>query len=358
MERAMSVDPRHRFRQRRSGLTMIEVIIVLAIVGILLSLITPAVMQARTASRRLHCKNNLRNVALALIGEAEAKQHFPATGYFGPQGGDFHNWVVMILPRIDQSVIYNQWDFQLPFNAPVNFDLGNHFIPVLTCPDDTTVRKVGDLSYVVNAGFGWTGPPCGVLTPSTYSPIDLNGSGDCRTNPTDGTPSDDTLMYQTGLMFCENWPTPNPLARRHSLGTIRDGASQTILLTENVHAGFDNGDHANWANPNSWRTCFFLSGHICQGFTCTAQTVDYKKANDRSQPPFLFESLNPPFQAKGTAPWPTSFHTGGLHFAFCDGSVRFLSENLDGSIYASLVTPQGSLIEGALAQAPIGDASY
>ncbi len=343
-------------RKLRAAFTVIELIVVIGILTLLVALILPAVQQARTSSRRAQCKNNLRNVSLGLIAETENKQHFPASGYFATTAGDYHNWVVTILPWIDQSTIYDKWDFQKPFNTPANFDLGNTPIQVLTCPDDTTVMGKGDLSFVVNGGFGWTGPPCGVITPSNYSPIDLNGSGFCTSNPTDGTPSDTLMMYYTGVMFCENWPTPNVPPRRHSLGTIRDGASQTILLAENVHAGFDPaGNHGNWANPNSWRTCFFISGHVCQGFACTSTTVDFKKANDHTQAPFLFESLNPPFQAKGAAPWPTSFHTGRLHFAFCDGSVRFLSENLDGAVYFSLVTPQGSSLEGPLAQPPLSN---
>lgn len=340
-------------RGSRLGITMIEVVIVMGIIGILVALLLPAVQQARGSSRRMQCKNNLRNVALALIAETESKRHFPASGYFGTQGGDFHNWVLTILPWIDQQVIYDQWNFSQPFNTQANFALCSTRVQVLVCPEDRSEDTTGDLSYVVNGGFGWTGPPCGIITPSNYSPIDLNGSGICTQVPNDPKPTDWDMMYQTGLMFCENWPELPTPPRRNSLDTIKDGASNTLMIAENVHAGWEKGHHANWGNPNSWRTCFFLSGHICKDFSCKAGNVDLTKANNRQELPYKFEGLNAPFQAIGAAPWPSSNHVGGLNVALCDGSVRFISENLDARTYFSLVTPQGSLVEGPLAQGPL-----
>jgi prepilin-type N-terminal cleavage/methylation domain-containing protein/prepilin-type processing-associated H-X9-DG protein len=334
----------------RQGFTMIEAIIVMGILSLLMSLLLPAVQQVRSTSRKLQCKNNLRHVAMALIAFTESNQSFPASGYFGMRGGDYHSWVVSILPWIDQNVIYDKWDFTRPFNGRKNFKLGNSSIPVLVCPDDQTAVGKGDLSFVANGGFGWTGPPCGVITPSSHSPIDLNGSGLCTRFPIDGTPSDRELLYKTGLMFCENWPEPkNSLVKKHSLASVRDGLSNTLMLAENIHSGYDpNGNHGNWASPLCWRNCFFVSGHICAGFTCTSKTVDFAKANDKSQLPNKLEAINPPFQTEGITPWPTSFHKGGVNTAFCDGSVRFLSENLDGRAYFCLVTPQGLEVKGPL----------
>jgi prepilin-type processing-associated H-X9-DG protein/prepilin-type N-terminal cleavage/methylation domain-containing protein len=360
MFRTERLNRRPRLAPARAGLSLIEVLIVIGIISILLGFLLPAVLNARSSSRRLQCKNNLRNVAFGLIAETENRQKFPASGYFGVQGGDFHNWVVTILPWIDQNVIYNKWDFDKPFNTPANFELGNSTIPVLVCPDDITVVGFGDLSFVVNGGFGWTGPPCGVITPSTYAPIDLNGAGPCKPGVhKKGEPSDFELLFQTGLMFAENWPKANEHLKSHSMGTILDGTSHTILMVENIHSGNDkSGHHGNWANPLSWRTCFFISGHVCKDFTCTVPNVDYSKANDKTEAPYMYESFNVAYQFEGAAPWPSSLHKGGVNVAFCDGSVRFVSETLDGRTYVSLVSPQGSRVEGALAQVLIDDASF
>ncbi|MDB5385774.1 MAG: putative major pilin subunit [Planctomycetaceae bacterium] len=360
MNRTESLNRKSTTGPCRAGLSLIEVLVVLTIISILLGVLLPAVLNARSSSRRLQCKSHLRNIAIALISETDNRQKFPASGYFGKFGGDFHNWVVTILPWIDQSVIYDKWDLQQPFNSAANLALGNSVIPVLVCPDDITAAGQGDLSFVVNGGFGWTGPPCGVITPSTYAPIDLSGHGPCVPGVhKKGKPSDFDLLFQTGLMFAENWPKPQIRHKWHNMGSIFDGTSQTIMLAENIHSGYDKtGHHGNWANPLSWRTCFFISGHVCKDFSCIKANVDYTKANDKSDAPYKYESFNVPYQIEGAAPWPASLHAGGVNLAFCDGSVRFVSENLDGRIYVSLVSPQGSLITGALAQVPVDETSF
>jgi prepilin-type processing-associated H-X9-DG protein len=342
----------------RAAFTIIELVVVIGILGILVALLLPAVQSARGASRRMQCMNNLRNVGIALIADAESQQHFTASGYFGIHSGIYHNWVVAILPWLDQREIHNRWNFKVPYTAPANFALANTHLAVLVCPDDITAVGQGDLSYVVNGGFGWTGPPCGVITPSSYSPIDLNGSGPCTSHPVDGVPSDLTLMYETGLFFAENWPEPAKTPRRHNLGSIRDGVSHTIMVAENIHAGFDKADGGNWGNPLSWRTCFFVSGYVCQGFSCTPGSVDYRRANDHSQAPYMYNAINATAQSEGIAPWPSSLHPGGVHFAFCDGSVRFVSEAIQGRVYACLVSPDGASLTGPLAQGLIGDGDF
>ncbi|MDB5340460.1 MAG: putative major pilin subunit [Planctomycetaceae bacterium] len=131
MNRTSGPDHRSPHRRPRSGMTLIELLIIIGIIAILVSLLLPAVQQARASSRRLHCKNNLRQVALGMLSVVETKQHFPASGYFGKYSGVYHNWVVTILPWIDQSVIYDKYDFDQPFTTPSNFDLGNTHLPVL-----------------------------------------------------------------------------------------------------------------------------------------------------------------------------------------------------------------------------------
>lgn len=357
MNRSRHLKARQYDRAVRGGFTIIELVVAIAIIAVLVALIVPAIQQARGAARRLQCKNNLRNMAVGLIQETETKQRFPPNGNFGVQGGDFHNWVVTILPYIEQGNIYNKWKFDEEFDSPDNFKLGSTHIPVLSCPDDHTTVGAGDLSYVINGGFGWTGPPCGVVTASVYGPIDLNGNGLCTftgvEDDENNEPTDRTLMFQTGLTCPANYPTPRVNYKAHNMGTIRDGASQTMMLTENVHTGFDPAStNGNWSSPHCWRIAFFISARVCKDFSCTPGNVDLSKANDKTQAPYKYEALNAPFQVEGACPWPTSFHSGGLNAAFCDGSVRFLSESLDGRVYYSMVTPQGTLIKGPLAEGP------
>lgn len=253
--------------------------------------------------------------------------------------------------------------------SPGKRDLANTHFSILTCPDDPTVADgQGNLSYVVNCGFGFTLP---IDCPGTWHfatddipyPLDLNGNGVTCTPPgdPDGTPDDRELFFKTGLFFVENWPPGTGTVRYHTMATIRDGTSQTIMLSENVAAGYEAGPPgSNWANPIAWRTGFFVSGYVCEDQICSAGRVDYRHANDRSQTPFKFEAINASRdQSEGKAPWPSSYHTGnGVHMLFVDGHSQFVSALIDGGVYAALVSPDGGSIQGPLAQRVVSGSDF
>jgi prepilin-type N-terminal cleavage/methylation domain-containing protein/prepilin-type processing-associated H-X9-DG protein len=346
----------------KGGFTLMELLVVVSIIGMLMSLLLPAVMAAREASRRATCANNLRNIGLALQNAAEARGRLPAAGNFSFHGKGYHNWVVDVLPYLERSDIYRQWRFDLPASDPHNTALRHNQIAALICPDDdTVVQGEGNLSYVVNGGFGWTRPiDCpGVMHLSAASvvqtmPIDLNGNGvTCPSNESlDGSPSDKTLFFLTDLFFVENWPLGTHTVRHRALGAVSDGLSQTILASENLRAGYEAATDSTWATPAPWRTCFFVSSYVCQDEKCSKTNVDWRKANDAR----TFESINPRrVLPEGAGPWPSSNHPGGVNVIFCDGHLKFLSENVDGLAYAAMITPEGHRIIGPLADASAGD---
>jgi prepilin-type processing-associated H-X9-DG protein len=322
-----------------SGFTIVELLVVIGVIPLLMALLLPAVMNAREAARTLQCKNNMKNLGLAMIMVTESDKQFPAAGYWGlSPPGPYHSWVVTILPWIEQKNIYDKWDRDSPFTLPSNEQLAQIQIPTLLCPSDTTGSARGDLSYVVNGGFGWTGFESGIKT--VHGIIDLDGNGLLTDRDGLPKPNDFDYFFQTGLFFIDNWPQST--IRHHSLDTLVDGASQTIMMSENVRTGAPN---TNWANPMATRTSFFLSPFVCKSLTCVAGNVDYSRAN--RGPGSINSSLH---IAQGEAPWPSSFHPGGVHVVFADGRVEFLSEAVDGRVYANMVSPQGSLITGPLTQ--------
>ncbi len=355
--------------QHRSGFTLVELLVVITIISMLIALLIPAVMSARGAARRTQCKNNLRNIGLAMIQEAESRRRFPASGNFAVSGpGVYHNWAVTLLPWLEHRDIYERWDFQRSYNEPPNSDLTSLTLPILLCPDDdTTLEGWGTLSYVVNGGFGWTIPwdcPASfhVASSPTTQPIDLNGNGlacppDVRQ---DGTPADKTLFYHTGLFFLENWPQGSGTVRHHTRESIVDGLSNTLMLTENIRAGYDPGSTWGcWATPWPTRNSFFLSAYVCENLCCSAGNVDYARANDRYGDPYRMEAINASLdQAEGEAPWPSSFHPDGVHVVYAGGRVEFLAEDVEGIVYASIVSPRGSLIQGPLAQPVVSPDQY
>ncbi len=358
----------------RSAFTLLELLVAIAIIAVLLALILSAIQQARAAARKTQCQNHLRNVAMAVLGDVDSQRRFPAAGNFGNQSPftRYHSWVVNVLPWLDARGVFERWDFNTAHDQLPNRDLANTHLAVLTCPDDPTVADgQGNLSYVVNCGFGFTLP---IDCPGNWhfavdavpSPMDLNGNGVTCTasgdpGGADGQPDDRELFKRTALFFVENWPPGSGTVRYHTFATVRDGTSQTILLSENVAAGYDAGPPAsNWANPVAWRTCFFVSGYVCEDNDCSAGRVDYARANDQSSAPYKLEAINASReQSEGRAPWPSSYHTGGgVHVAFVDGHVQFLSDRIHGAVYTALVSPAGTSIEGPLKQGIVSGADF
>ncbi|HUY31747.1 MAG TPA: DUF1559 domain-containing protein [Pirellulales bacterium] len=363
--------------QNRGAFTLVELLVVISIIGMLMALLLPAVMQARAAARRNTCANNLRNVGFAILGETDTRRRFPATGYYGAQGTEYHSWVVQILPRIERGEIFRKWQFAQPVTSPANGPLSEVQIDVLICPEDDSIeRGHGNLSYVVNNGIGFTMPTDVPATwRSALSPtpgvqyMDLNGNGVISLNPgvpDPPPPTDRQLLYAMSLFFVENWPPgiatwPSSGAappRYHSLDSIADGTSQTIMLSENVRAGYDASAGSTWASPFPTRNSFFISGYICDNGSCSSGHVDYRAANGGGgAAPARFEKINAArTQAEGQAPWPSSWHVGdGVHFIFVDGHLKFVSADIDGAVYAALVTPRGTTISGPLWQGPTND---
>jgi prepilin-type N-terminal cleavage/methylation domain-containing protein/prepilin-type processing-associated H-X9-DG protein len=346
----------------RKGFTLVELLVVISIIGMMMALLLPAVMQSREAARRAQCSNNLRNVGLALQGAVSARRRLPAAGNFSTTGTTYHGWVVELLPWLERSDVARQWNLDLPVTDPKNAALGSIQLSVLLCPDDDSlVSGRGNLSYVVNGGFGWTKPndcPVAVHSGGTGMqtlPFDLSGNGvTCPANAQqDGGPSDRSLYFQTGLFFPENWPVGSGTVRHHSFDTVDDGLSRTIMLAENLHAGAVSG----WSSPHPWGNSFYLSGYVCKNAKCSPGSVEWWRANDHSQLPYNREAINGDRTGAGVSPWPSSWHPDGVNAIYCDGHLSFLSQDIDGAVYASLVTPQGSRVQGPLLQPPMSDLS-
>jgi prepilin-type N-terminal cleavage/methylation domain-containing protein/prepilin-type processing-associated H-X9-DG protein len=353
----------------RVGFTLVELLVVITIISMLVGLLLPAVMSARGAARRVQCKNNLRNLGLAMLQEAEVNRRFPASGNFSLSGPEYyHSWVVTLLPWLERNDIADRWEMDLPLYDPANQKLASLTLPILICPDDdTALSGGGNLSYVVNGGFGWTRPwdcPSAfhVMGLPPIQPIDLNGNGTTCPAGTggEGAPSDKELFFQTSLFFPENWPLGTGTERHHSPDSVFDGMSNTLMLSENVRVGVDPySDKGGWAAPWPLYNSFFVSGYVCESLTCSAGSVDYRRANDQGRAPFRLEAINSSLdQPEGEAPWPSSYHPGGVHVVFADGHVDFLSEDVGGGVYASLVSPSGSLIKGPLKQSVLSGGDY
>ena len=422
--------------RRRRGFTLIELLVVISIIGILVGLLLPAINAAREAGRRAKCQSNMRNVVLGILGYVNNKQTFPPSGEFGEDattygnltsappntnpaqsvianqflpgaagaasrlGTPMYSWVVPILPYLDNQEMFNQWTMFggtaangcVAYFDPTNYVVGqasnakiaNISIGVLICPDDNTIQNgQGNLSYVVNSGYalyhafpvGWIGSAVdGGSTPSaalTWASTAI------------GWPGTVGVTSKLGVMFPESTFGQNPPQNqvripwnvRSSLTSIVDGASNTILMSENTLTGvsvvstpYSNGLPTNWACPLPNFTSFIGASNICGGtsFTfpavvdCTAGQLSPNGDSDGigwslSNKVGTFANINggQSLTIEGSYPFSNSAHPGGCNMGFCDGGVRFISNTIDGTVYSKIITPAGSKLPLYAKQMPV-----
>jgi prepilin-type processing-associated H-X9-DG protein len=298
-----------------------------------------------------------------MLQVTEVNGRFPACGNFGRDqvtglGLGFHSWVVNVLPWIERNDIGSLWDMNKPASDPSNAALAQYFIAVLACPDDISVVHQGDLSYVVNGGVGFTAEigsvhDCPIST--SEGKMDLNANSiTCPVDPkTDGSPSDKEYFFDMGLFFNETWKW-DVTVRHYTIAGVMDGMSNTVMLSENVRTGVDPATPGtNWASINPYLTSFYI-GYPCTNGNCAQGNVDYNLANSGGAA--INSGLTAP---EGSSPRPNSFHAGGVHFGFADGRVKFVSQAINGRVYAAICSPRGSRLDKTpLKQEIASDADY
>ena len=337
---------------------MVELVVTLALIGTLLAISLPAITKVRNSSRKTGCVNHLRNIAVALTQFDGTFNRLPASGNYGHDAQQRsqrrHSWAVSILPWIEQKGLFDQIDFDRPIDDPVNALIWTAHVPVYLCPADISRSddRVGDLSYVVSAGIGFTSRhnngvrDCPVTL--NWAPIDLDGDGSaCGGDPT-ADDRDRDRFKSFGLFFLETWNTD--ITRRHyALADVHDGTTQTYLLGENARTGYnpDATDSLGFADPAPFRQSFFYA-NPCGGPHCLPGQVDYSRSNAGE-----YQINSGVWKPEGSSFVPNSFHDGGVHMAFADSHVVFLSETIDGGVHAALASPLGVLLRGTPLEQPL-----
>lgn len=395
-------------RRRRHGFTLIELLVVISIIGVLVGLLLPAIQSARATARRAQCLNNMKNIALALNSYAIRKGSYPAAGTFleyaaadaptadksvlndaqGPGGTvnplapprALRSWVVDILQDLDQADLANNWTPAVNYLSTTTDDtsrtpnsvISRTALAILRCPDDTNfVPNEGNLSYVANGGFArfganpllWTGTASGGSTGSTV----MNWGGGAT----------QAINQRLGVMFLNSiksdGSSPPWGGMKTTAASIVDGSGSTVLLGESTLVGYDpgatysGGVETNWAAPFPNFCLFIGSDNMCgtsgqcatEFVTPTGQGVDsasWALANKIG----TFENLGfgQNLTMKGTFPFVTSGHANGSNFAFCDGSVRFIQNTIDGTVYAKILTPAGSKLPPPFKQQPVSQDAF
>jgi prepilin-type N-terminal cleavage/methylation domain-containing protein/prepilin-type processing-associated H-X9-DG protein len=303
-------------RSFRSGFTLVELIVCMAIFTVLLGLILSGIQNTRAAAANLACKNNLKNITLAMHNYHQAHHHLPPGNVSAetprPMAGS--SWLVFILPYMEQSQLWNSAvaaDTAIPIYATKNrFVIPPHtglmtVVPAYTCPADTRLSTPRFSTYTntlaaftsylgVNGGVDYCELDADTRQTSKYCGLFGSGSKYNFSIVTDGL---------SNTLFIGERPPPNENTHGFWYGGFPDGTymgqkNTSLSVRETNYDQFNVIDHYNGCkyNPDCNHHTYYQSGSL----------NDY---NSR----FHFWSL----------------HSGGANFSFVDGSVRFLKYSLD-----------------------------
>ncbi|GAA4434027.1 DUF1559 domain-containing protein [Bremerella cremea] len=311
----------------RRGFTLVELLVVIAIIGVLISLLLPAVQQAREAARRMHCQNNLKQIGLALhnyhdtyLSLSAGNQGMPnssGTNYSG------HGWTwhANILPYLEQKNLYEAIQGSDGFGNELGSQSSGKplvvketIVNVFWCPSQEDVsNNTQKNGYQPSNYNGNMGTRIG------------NGNDDCKC-----TGVLDLTDMRTNAWGCANGNGIFYVDSKTRFADVRDGLSNTIFVSEVPDTGGD------------------AMGHFGGG--CDRRAI-FSNGADGNPPYEMTEYLiaaegNDPING-GAEEAAGSWHPGGAHFLMGDGSVRFLSENMNMSTYQGLSTRNEGEVLGA-----------
>lgn len=304
-------------RQSVRGFTLVELLVVIAIIGILVGLLLPAVQAAREAARRMQCSNNLKQIGLSLHNYESANKRLPS-GSFTVNDATPHT---VLLPYMENNNLYNLFDFRYSLNgSTLNSPAIRQTLAVFNCPSHVDIAP----------GFSWAG----------HGVYMQNMGGEA------------TWDNKTGVFV---------RARSARFGDISDGLSNTAAFSE-IKKGNHPGTGGSLGVFAKGTDDYYRTASRYAGWTPAMDTVYDVACDDASLSAWRYRGMqyyrglvvatfythtltpnsrfrdctNQGFTAAHLAA--RSFHTGGVQMVRCDGSVTFVSDNIDASVWLAAGT--------------------
>jgi prepilin-type N-terminal cleavage/methylation domain-containing protein/prepilin-type processing-associated H-X9-DG protein len=303
---------------KKRGFTLIELLVVIAIIAILIGLLLPAVQKVREAGNRASCSNNIKQLALAVHMYNDSYKSFPVNGTqqgsgqgYGAAAPNAWSWLSRILPYIEQQQIYDQCG--VATGVPINTNPTVVSLPIKTflCPADQAINglprtnaadlgslPVGQTNYkgVCGDNWAWSSIAAWNFTPPGGSNNGLD-AGNGIFYRTDGATSGGN---RGGLVF----------------GAIKDGTSNTFMIGEDI------------PTRNQWCSWPYMNNAVG---TCA---IPLNSVNPATNAPFAIND------------WPDIYsfrsnHSSGANFGFADGGVRYITNDIDLTLYRDLATYAG-----------------
>ena len=290
----------------RKAFTLIELLVVIAIIAVLIGLLLPAIQKVREAANRTKCHNNLKQIGLALHNYHDVNGSLPPGGT--TVGTEGLSYLVLILPFVEQANLHKSFNLAQAYLGGTNTALGLQLVPTYQCPVAPELYSEASFEYV------------GDKKPFTAHYVGNQGPKNPPANTYRvGPPVTQGAMAIQGVMGLDT---------KYRFADITDGTSNTFLIGElafkllNIPpTGYRSWTRGCWSGEPDLQCTYSKNVRFALNSTLYNGSNNY---NDMS-----FGSMHP----------------GGANFAFCDGSVHFVSESVSMTVYWSTASRNGNEVE-------------
>lgn len=279
---------------RRRGFTLVELLVVIAVIGILVALLLPAVQAAREASRAASCKNNLKQIGLSLHMYHDIRRRLPPgwEASPGPEDPNGWGWAAAILPHLEQRNIESVIQANLPIDHPSNQQARELVVPTYICRTD-----INSSTFVIHGGADdehahqdQIGTPLFTVAKSNY--VGVFGRSEIEEVPSAG----------EGVFFHNS---------RLTFASVSDGLSNTLLI----------GERGSKLGSSVW-------AGVIPGANAAMARIVGTSDHTPNHADHHFDDFS-------------SFHPQGVHFLVGDGSVQRINDQIDIAVYHAMVTRSG-----------------